>query len=142
MQQHLNQSNADEDQIVLFARMQKKIGMANTKSSSSKPNTDTQTQDAQQKDSFQTQKMRQIQAQNPEHTQDYQVPENPQLTQTQSFDVPDRYAEQIHLRREWVEKKERLNEKFGLDYFSNSELDSESDEGRNYRYEHRCKTLI
>ena len=37
VQQHQNQSNVDGDQIVPFARMQKKIGMANTKSSSSKP---------------------------------------------------------------------------------------------------------
>ena len=28
---------------------------------------------------------------------------------------------------------ERLNEKYGLDYFSDSELDSELDEGENYR---------
>ena len=37
---------------------------------------------------------------------------------------------------------EKLNEKYGLDYFSDSELDSESDEGENYRYEHKYKTLI
>ena len=59
-------------------------------------------------------------------TQDYQVPQNSQCTQTQSFDVPDRYADQIHLRREWEEKMEKLNEKYRLDYFSYSELDSES----------------
>ena len=54
----------------------------------------------------------------------------------QSCDVLDRYAEEIHLRREWKEKMEKLNKKYGLDYFSDSELDSESDEGENYRYEH------
>ena len=32
--------------------------------------------------------------------------------------------------------------KFGLHYFSDSELDSESDEGENYRYEHKYETLI
>ena len=37
---------------------------------------------------------------------------------------------------------EKLNEKYGLDYFSDSELDSELDEGENYRYEHKYKTLI
>ena len=37
---------------------------------------------------------------------------------------------------------ERLNEKYSLDYFSNSELDSELDEGKNYRYEHKYETLI
>ena len=49
--------------------------------------------------------------QNPQHTHDYQIPQNPQPTQMQSFDVPDRYVEQIHLRREWEEKMERLNKK-------------------------------
>ena len=43
-----------------------------------------------------------------------------------SFKIMDSYAEQIHLRREWEEKMERLNEKYGLDYLSDSELDSES----------------
>ena len=39
----------------------------------------------------------------------------------QSFDVPDRYSEQIRLRREWDEKMECLNEKYNLDYHSSSE---------------------
>ena len=37
---------------------------------------------------------------------------------------------------------ERLNEKYGLDYFSDSELDSELAEGETYRYEHKYATLI
>ena len=38
---------------------------------------------------------------------------------------------------------ERLNEKYGLDYFSDSELDLELYEGDNYIYEHnKYKTLI
>ena len=37
---------------------------------------------------------------------------------------------------------ERLNEKYGLNCFSDSELDSELDEGKNYQYEHKCETLI
>ena len=36
---------------------------------------------------------------------------------------------------------EKLNEKYRLDYFSDSELHSESD-GENYRYEHKYETLI
>ena len=48
----------------------------------------------------------------------------------------------IRLHREWEEKMERLNEKYGLDCFSYSELDSESDEGEEYRYEHKYETLI
>ena len=105
-------------------------------------NKNTQTQDTQQKNSFQTQNMRLIQAQNPQCTQDYQIPQNPQPTQTQSFNVPDRYVEQICLRKELEEKMERLNEKLGLHYFSDSELDSVSDKGENYQYEHRYDMLI
>ena len=82
--------------------------------------------------------------QNPQHiqTQDYQVPQNSQHSQSQSFDVWDQYMEQIHLRREWEEKIEKLNEKYGLYCFSDSELDSESDEGEDYRYGHKYETLI
>ena len=36
---------------------------------------------------------------------------------------------------------EELHEKYD-NYFSYSELDSESDEGKNYRYEHKYETLI
>ena len=54
---------------------------------------------AQQKYPSQNQDMRQAQAQNLQHTKDYHVPQN-QPTQTSSFDVPDQYAEQIHLRKE------------------------------------------
>ena len=104
-------------------------------------NKNTQTQDTQQKYSSQTQNLRETQAQNPQFTQDSWVPQN-QSTQTPSFDVPDQYAEQIHLRREWEEKMEWLNKKYRLDYFSDSELDSESDEGENYQYEHKYKTPI
>ena len=42
--------------------------------------------------------------------------------------------EEIHLRRELEEKMEKLNEKYGIDYFSDLELDSD--------YEHKYKTLI
>ena len=37
---------------------------------------------------------------------------------------------------------EQLTDKYRLDCFSDSELDSESDEGENYRYEHKYETLI
>ena len=57
---------------------------------------------------------------------------NPQSTQTLSFNVLDRYTEQICIRRQWEEKMERLNEKYGLNCFSDSKLDSELDEGKNY----------
>ena len=37
---------------------------------------------------------------------------------------------------------EQLNEKYRLDCFSDSELDSELDKGENYWYEHKYKMLI
>ena len=37
---------------------------------------------------------------------------------------------------------EKLNSKYNLECFSNSELDSESDEGEQYQYEHGNETLI
>ena len=37
---------------------------------------------------------------------------------------------------------EKLNEKYNLDSFPSSELDSEPDEGEQYCYEHSYETLI
>ena len=37
---------------------------------------------------------------------------------------------------------ERLNNKYNLDCFSDSELDSESDKGDQYKYEHGYDRLI
>ena len=37
---------------------------------------------------------------------------------------------------------ERLNAKYNLDCLSDSELDSEPDEGEQYKYEHRYEMLI
>ena len=45
-------------------------------------------------------------------------------------------------KQQWEEEMERLNSKYNLDCYSNSELDSESDEGEQYRYEHGYETLI
>ena len=56
--------------------------------------------------------------------------------QIQSFNVPDRYSEQIRLRREWEEKMECLNEKYNLDYYSSLEYDS------NFELEHKYEMLI
>ena len=46
------------------------------------------------------------------------------------------------MRQQWEEEMERLNTKYNLDCFSDSELDSESDEGEQYQYEHGYETLI
>ena len=68
---------------------------------------------------------------------------HPQLQDSQqSLDIPDRYAEQIKLRREWEEKIGRLNEKYNLNCFSSSELDSETDSDSDYWYNHKYETLI
>ena len=45
-------------------------------------------------------------------------------------------------KQQWEAEMERLNSKYNLDCFSDSELDSESDEGEQYRYEHGYETLI
>ena len=46
------------------------------------------------------------------------------------------------MRQQWEEEMERLNTKYNLDCFSHSELDSESNEGEQYQYEHGYETLI
>ena len=46
------------------------------------------------------------------------------------------------MRQQWEEEMERLNRKYILDCFSDSELDSESDEGEQYQYEHGYEMLI
>ena len=70
-----------------------------------------------------------------QHTQHPQ-PQNNQNSQL--FDVPNRYAEQIKLRKEWEERIEMLNEKYKLDYYSSSE--SDSDPEPDYRHEHKYET--
>ena len=45
--------------------------------------------------------------------QNLQQPQN--FHHSQSFYIPDHYAEQIHLRKEWDEKMERLNDKYSQD---------------------------
>ena len=45
-------------------------------------------------------------------------------------------------RQLWEVEMERLNDKYNLDCFSDSELDSKSDEGEEYHYKHGYETLI
>ena len=45
-------------------------------------------------------------------------------------------------KQQWEAEMERLNSKYNLDCFSDSELDSESDKGEQYQYEHGYETLI
>ena len=45
-------------------------------------------------------------------------------------------------KQQWEAEMERLNKKYNLNCFSDSELDSESDKGEQYCYEYGYKTLI
>ena len=46
------------------------------------------------------------------------------------------------MRQQWEKEMERLNTKYNLDCFSDSELDSESREDEQYQYEHGYEMLI
>ena len=61
-------------------------------------------------------------------------PQNPQHPQT--YDIPDRFSQQIKLEKEWNEKVEHLNEKYNLGCYSSSEFDSD------FELEHKYETLI
>ena len=45
-------------------------------------------------------------------------------------------------KQQWKAEMERLNSKYNLNCFSDSELDSKSDEGEQYQYEHGYEILI
>ena len=53
-----------------------------------------------------------------------------------------KYPSQTKICQQWEAQMERLNTKYNLDCFSDSELDSESDKGEQYHYEHGYETLI
>ena len=127
------QKNAHGDHIAPFAKMKKNMekrnGMAVYKISQECVPLNIQPQTTQ---NSQPQNLQHPQPQTLQHPQSQSSQcaekQNPQLHNNQnSFDIPDRYAEQLKLWREWEEKIERLNEKYNLDCFSSSELDSESD---------------
>ena len=45
-------------------------------------------------------------------------------------------------KQQWEQEMERFNDKYNLDCFSNSELNSESDKDGQYQYQHGYETLI
>ena len=45
-------------------------------------------------------------------------------------------------KQQWEQEMERLNTKYNLDCFSDSELNSESDKDKQYQYQHGYETLI
>ena len=61
-------------------------------------------------------------------------PQSPQCSP--SYDILDRFSQQLKLEREWNERIEQLNDKYNLDYYSSSESESESES------EHKYETLI
>ena len=68
--------------------------------------------------------------------------QKPQRSNSKIFDVFNWYPSQLKLYKQWEEEMERLNTKYNLDCFSDSELYSESDEGEEYKYKHNYETLI
>ena len=54
----------------------------------------------------------------------------------------DKYPSQTKIHKQWEAEMERLNSNYNLDCFSDSKLDSESDKGEQYQYEHGYETLI
>ena len=81
-----------------------------------------------------------IQVQCPQ-TLNYQKPQSFQKFNWKTPDVDGQYPSQLKLHKQWQEEKERLNAKYNLDCFSESELDSELDEGEEYKYDHGYETL-
>ena len=60
--------------------------------------------------------------------------QEPQARRPKTLNVTDRYPSQTKAKQQWEAEMERLNLKYNLDCFSDSEL--ELDEGEQYRYEH------
>ena len=73
-------------------------------------------------------------------TLNYQKPQSsPKPNQETQID---KYLSQTKIHKQWEAEMERLNTKYSRDCFSDSKLDSESDEGEQYKYEHGYETLI
>ena len=73
-------------------------------------------------------------------TLNYQNPQNsPKLNQETQIN---RYLSQTKICKQWEVEMKRLNAKYNLDCFSDSELDLESDVGEQYKYDHGYETLI
>ena len=73
-------------------------------------------------------------------TLNYQKPQGMQKS-TQEEQL-EKYPSQTKSYKQWEAEMERLNSKYNLDCFSDSELDSESDEREQYQYEHGYETLM
>ena len=70
------------------------------------------------------------------------MPPNPRLQKLQDRRLNTLNLNMTRAKQQWEAEMERLNSKYNLDCFSDSELDSESDEGEQYHHEHGYETLI
>ena len=68
--------------------------------------------------------------------------QKPQARQPKMVNLTDKYPSQTKIKQQWEAEMERLNSKCNLSCFCDSELDLESDEGEQYKYEHGYETLI
>ena len=77
-------------------------------------------------------------------TQQQQKPkvQKPQARRPKTLNLTDKYPSQSKIKQQWETEMERLNSKYNLNCFSDSELDLESDEGEQHCYEHGYETLI
>ena len=66
----------------------------------------------------------------------------PELQKPQTRRLKTLNVNMTKTKEQWEAEMERLNSKYNLDCFSDSELDSESDEGEQYHYEHGYETFI
>ena len=73
-------------------------------------------------------------------TLNYQRPQKLQKPNQET--QTDQYLSQTKFCKQWEAEMEKLNVKYNLDCFPESELDLESGEGEQYRYEHGHETLI
>ena len=73
-------------------------------------------------------------------TLNYQKPPNSQKSNQET--QIDNYLSQTKICKQLEAEMERLNTKYNLDCISHSELDLESDEGEQYKYELGYETLI
>ena len=67
---------------------------------------------------------------------------NPKLQKLQARRPKTLNLNMTTAKQQWEAEMERLNLKYNLDCISDSELDSESNEGEQYHYEHSYETLI
>ena len=107
-------------------------------------NQDKDNWDGKHQNQLQQKKPPQLEIQRPQvrhpQTLNYQKPQNSQKSNQET--QIDKYPSQMKICKQWEAEMERLNIKYNLDCFSDSELNSESDEGEVYKYKHGYETLI